>query len=525
MYRKQRVMISAAAAAVIGSLAIFASILWISWRESVTSEEAYAGGLAASLGTAAERMIVDTREMLAGLKDPGLTVCTPDHLRAMQDAGVSRPYVRAIGYWNANERVCGAGFVLEEGIRPPRADRIYDSGLIAWWPSPQTEIGGTRMFLMRYGDHDAAIDPRLLLQLGPAQERKAALWVEHLRMISAPPDAALPSPESLPPGVSLDQAHGRVLSRFSLNSILPIDVVASEPLNSVVARHAQSLTIGAALGLLMVGLWCYLVVRFSRYELSMEHLLRKALAAGQIHVHYQPVMDMITGVCVGAEALARWDLDGREAISPAVFIPVAEKTGLIHELTATVLTQAVRDMRKFLLEHPGASINVNLSPEDLKSERIVEVLNGCLDEAGLPASAIKLEITERALINTETSRALIRELRRRGHQIAIDDFGTGYSSLSYLESFELDILKIDKAFVDAIGTEAATSEVIIHVIKMAQALGLETVAEGVTDLAHVVWLIEHGVELGQGFLFSKPLSPGDFYEFFESHRARDLVAA
>ena len=525
MYRKHRVMISGAAAAVIGSLALLSLSLWISWRQSLTSEETYAGGLAASLGSAAERMIIDTRDMLAQLKDPGLTVCTPDHLRAMQEAGVSRPYVRAIGYWNANERVCGVGFVLEDGIRPPRADRIYDSGLIAWWPSAHTEVGGTRMFLMRYGDHDAAIDPRMLLELGPSHERKAALWVEHLRMTALPGDAVLPGPDSLPLGVSVDQVHGRVQSRFSQNSILPIDVVASEPLEGMVARHAQTLAIGTGLGLLMVGLWCYLVVRFSRYELSMEHLLRRALEAGEIHVHYQPVMDMVTGVCVGAEALARWDLDGREPVSPAVFVPVAEKTGLIHELTATVLKQAVRDMREFLLGHPGASINVNLSPEDLKSERIVEVLESCLDEAGLPASAVKLEITERALVNTETSRALIRELRSRGHQIAIDDFGTGYSSLSYLESFEVDILKIDKAFVDAIGTQAATSEVIVHVIKMAEALGLEAVAEGVTDLTHVVWLIERGVELGQGFLFSKPLSPGDFYEFFNSHRARNLVAA
>jgi sensor c-di-GMP phosphodiesterase-like protein len=124
------------------------------------------------------------------------------------------------------------------------------------------------------------------------------------------------------------------------------------------------------------------------------------------------------------------------------------------------------------------------------------------------------------LINSDTSRALIRNFRSLGHQIAVDDFGTGYSSLSYLQSFELDVLKIDKSFVDAIGTEAATSQVIVHVIEMAKSLGLATVAEGVQTPEQVVWLTAHGVTFGQGYLFSKPLSAGDFLEFFRSNQRR-----
>src|SRR5882757_4771477 len=504
MYRRQRVMISSAVAALTGSVVLFTSILWISWKESLTSEEAYAGGLATALGKPAERIILDTRDMLGQFNDLPAPRCSPEHVRAMQNAGVSLPYVRAIGYWRANERLCGIGFLAQDGLKPAHADRIYDNGVVAWWPSSQTEVGGTKMFLMRYGDHDAAIDPR---------------------MSAVPLDVVLPVPESLRIGVTVDHMHGVVFSRFAQNSILPIEVVASEPLNRVVSRHAQTLLTGAGLGLLMVGLWCYFVVRFSRYELSMAAQLRKALAASEIYVEYQPVMDMVSGYCVGAEALARWKLDDQESVGPATFIPVAEKAGLIQDVTAAVLRRAVRDMRELLLEHPGLSINLNLSPDDLKSDRIGNELKACLAEAELSPSTIKLEITERALVNTETSRSLIRDLRSRGHQIAIDDFGTGYSSLSYLQSFELDVLKIDKAFVDAIGTEAATSQVIVHVIEMAKSLGLETVAEGVTTLRHVAWLVEHGVDLGQGYLFSMPLSAGDFHEFFAAHRKRNLVAA
>lgn len=525
MYRKRRVMISSALAALAGSAVLLACTMWVSWKQSLTAEEAYAGGLAAALGRSAEHSIVDTRDMLAQLNGLGVEHCSPTHLRAMQDAGASRSYIRAVGFWQANERRCGIGFILKDGLRPSHADRIYESGVIAWWPSAETQIGGTRMFLMRYGDHDAAIDPRMLLDLGAAQNRRAALWVERLKMSALPADVVLPSPDSLPLGVTVDQAHGQLLSHFSENTIFPMEVVAAEPLNQVLNRNSQTLLTGAGLGLLMVGAWCYLVVRFSRYELSMATQLRKALSAGDIEVHYQPVIDMISGHCVGAEALARWDLDGKEPISPSVFVPLAEKAGFIQDLTSLVMRRAVRDMRELLLEHPRMSINLNLSPDDLKGERIGNELRACLEEAGLPASAIKLEITEQALVNTETSRSLIRELRRRGHQIAIDDFGTGYSSLSYLQSFELDVLKIDKAFVDAIGTEAATSHVIIHVIGMAKSLGLEAVAEGVETARHVAWLIEHGVALGQGFLFSRPLTIGDFHEFFIANENRERVAA
>jgi sensor c-di-GMP phosphodiesterase-like protein len=179
----------------------------------------------------------------------------------------------------------------------------------------------------------------------------------------------------------------------------------------------------------------------------------------------------------------------------------------------------VRELKQMFAKFPRMSVNLNLASDDLRNDRIGQELASILAAAHLAPGTIKLEITERALLNTDISRALIRDLRNHGHQVAVDDFGTGYSSLSYLQSFELDVLKIDKSFVDAIGTGAATSQVIVHVIEMAKSLGLGTVAEGVQTREQVEWLIAHGVTFGQGFLFSKPLSARDFLEFFgENHR-------
>jgi sensor c-di-GMP phosphodiesterase-like protein len=513
-------MIGSTLAALIGAAMLFASMVWLLWRESMASEEDYAGGLATSLGRNVEHIILDTRNLLAQFDRLPAARCSPAHLQALQDAAVSRPYIRAIGYWQASDRICGVGFLPHDALKPPRADRIYDNGVIAWWPSRHTQYGGVQLFVMRYGDHDVAIDPRLLLDLGPAGDRQAVLWVEKLRMSAVPWNISLPSPDALPLGITVDHSTQRVLSHFSRTSILPIDVVAVEPIESFWSRHSQAIATGAVLGLLLVASWCYLILRYSRHQLSLATELRQALSADRLQVHYQPVIELASGRCIGAEALARWVRENGEAVSPDVFIPVAEEAGLVQDVTLAVLKTAMRDLQRTLADYPGMSVNVNLAADDLRNDRIGIELAQCLATARLPPSAIKLEITERALINSDISRALIRNFRSLGHQVAVDDFGTGYSSLSYLQSFELDVLKIDKSFVDAIGTEAATSQVIVHVIEMAKSLGLDTVAEGVQTPEQVAWLTAHGVTFGQGYLFSKPLSIGEFLEFFRSNRRR-----
>ncbi|MCG8433173.1 MAG: EAL domain-containing protein, partial [Gammaproteobacteria bacterium] len=206
-----------------------------------------------------------------------------------------------------------------------------------------------------------------------------------------------------------------------------------------------------------------------------------------------------------------------EIVSPDVFIPVAEEAGLVPEITLAVLAATLRDLGNLLRENAELCINLNLAPEDLKSEKFGRAMAESLELAGVSAEHIKLEITERAMVNSDKSRKLIRDFRRRGHKVAIDDFGTGYSSLAYLETFELDTLKIDKSFVDAIGRDAVTSHVIGHVIEMAKSLRLETVAEGVESSEQASWLLEQGVEFGQGFLFSQPLPARRFRKFFSVH--------
>ena len=513
----------AALVALLGVVGLLGSMTWLLWSESIRAESAYEAGLATRLGRHAEHVLAQVRDLLNRFNQLDTPSCSKAQLDVLRNAAVSRPYIRGIGYWHASQRLCGVGFLPLNGIKPASADRIYPNGIVAWWPSRQTQVGDVQLFLMRYGDYSIAIDPRLLLGVDESTRREAGLWVEKLRMAAVPWNAKLPTPGSLAAGVSVNRDAGLVYSHFSHNGVLPIDVVAQEPIGNFWSRHASILILGAVFGLILIGLWVYLILRFSRYQLNPAAELRRALASARISVEYQPVIDMRDGHCVGAEALARWQRSPSDWVSPTVFIPLAEEAGLMRHITMTVMRTVIGDLKRMIEHSNSVSVNLNLSNDDLQTERLGQVLADQLDMAKLPARMIKLEITERALINSDSARAMIRELRSRGHEVAIDDFGTGYSNLSYLQSFDLDVLKIDKSFVDAIGTGAATSQVIEHVIDMAASLGLKTVAEGVETVEQQRWLIEHGVYYGQGYLFSKPLTLENFIVYLQQHAVREAA--
>ncbi|WP_461482049.1 EAL domain-containing protein [Porticoccus sp.] len=517
MARRDKIFLAILSTALLGSLVLCALLGWYLWRESVVAEEGRLETLSQQLGQQTEDAIIDARNVLDQLNNSTVEHCANEHLKLMQELAVARPYIRAIGYWRAADRLCGAGFIQGISFTPPRASRIYESGVIAWWPSAETEVGGVQLFLMRFGEHDLVIDPRLLLNADLPEQQMAGLWVEGLPMVTVPARAELPPLNALKLGLTVDRTNQRLISRFSLGTIFPIDIVALQPMSQFWQRYLPTLLSAGLLGLLLIPLWIYIVLRYSRQHLSLAAELRDAIVNNQIQVHYQPIVDMSSGRCSGAESLARWTREDGEMVGPDVFIPIAEEAGLATDLAKAMLRGILRELGSHLKAFPDLSVNLNLSAQDLETDRLLDYLETELRAADLPASAIKLEITERALIDNDLARRRIQTLRRRGHSIAIDDFGTGYSSLSYLESFELDTLKIDKAFVDAIETHAVTSSVIGHVIEMAKSLKLDIVAEGVESAHQVDWLLKQNVLLGQGYLFSKPLPARQFIAFHQRH--------
>ena len=246
---------------------------------------------------------------------------------------------------------------------------------------------------------------------------------------------------------------------------------------------------------------------------QLETELRLAVERDELTIAYQPVIDLSTEQIVGFEALARWNHATRGAISPASFIPLAEDTGTIIPLGRRMLHNACSEVaawsRSLGLREP-LSISVNVSGKQLEHLSFMGDVSRALEESRLPPHCLILEITETAVMR-ESAVMLLRlnHLKSLGVRLAIDDFGTGYSSLAYLRRFPVDVIKIDKAFVDGIVKGASDTALVQAIINLSQALGLRTVAEGIEYGKQHVVLKELGCQLGQGYLFSRPVSPAD----------------
>jgi sensor c-di-GMP phosphodiesterase-like protein len=280
------------------------------------------------------------------------------------------------------------------------------------------------------------------------------------------------------------------------------------------------LPIGAFIAMFIVAV----VVWLSRRRLSPLGELAIAIKNREFVVHYQPIIELRRGICVGGEALVRWRRPDGSLVRPDLFIPLAEESGLIMPITDQVVAAVISDLGKELVADRSLHVSINLSAADVNTGRILPTIKNTLDKAGIEARQIWIEATERGFMDIDQARATITRARQLGHPVAIDDFGTGYSNLQYLQGLPLDALKIDKSFVDTIGANAATSSVVSHIIDMAKALNLSLVAEGVETELQASYLIGRDVEFAQGWLFSKPLPADDFITFHRRHKEGRAVA-
>ncbi|HWH46085.1 MAG TPA: EAL domain-containing protein [Thermoleophilaceae bacterium] len=239
-------------------------------------------------------------------------------------------------------------------------------------------------------------------------------------------------------------------------------------------------------------------------RLRGERDLRRALARAEIHVAYQPQIRISDGTLAGVEALARWRHPERGAIPPSEFIPLAEETGLIGEVGELVLREACREARRW----ETLKVSVNFSPAQLLSHDPVAVVGSALEESGADPSRVCLEITEGVLMaDAPASTAALAGLRDLGVALAIDDFGTGWSSLSYLRRFPVSQLKIDASFVQGLGAQGSDDAIVAAMVGMADALGLDVVAEGVETDTQLAALRETGCDVVQGYLVGRPGGP------------------
>ena len=248
----------------------------------------------------------------------------------------------------------------------------------------------------------------------------------------------------------------------------------------------------------------------AKERMTLEHELRRALERDEFVVHYQPIWNLSnTNDMVGFEALVRWQHPLRGLVGPGSFISLAEETGIILDLGRLVLHRACSDLAKWRATDPAAqrlTMAVNLSNKQFMQYSLVEQVAAILEETGLPANRLKLEITEsNIMVNAESALVMLHRLKALGVQISIDDFGTGYSSLSYLQRFPVDTLKVDRSFISRLGLDPENHEIVRAIVALAHSLGLDVVAEGVEESEQAAMLQKLGCECVQGFFFSRPL--------------------
>ncbi|MBV9494220.1 MAG: EAL domain-containing protein, partial [Acidobacteria bacterium] len=250
-------------------------------------------------------------------------------------------------------------------------------------------------------------------------------------------------------------------------------------------------------------------------RITLEHGLRRALAAEEFMVHYQPIFDLRSGSVTGMEALLRWRHPELGNVPPATFIPLAESTGVMVPIGSWAMREACRQARAWHdagLKH--LSLAVNLSVQQLQSPDLLQRVGEILKETGLPPRLLELEITESsAMQNPETSIRTLYELKKLGLRISLDDFGTGHSSLAYLKRFPIDTLKIDQSFVRDINSDPDTAAIVTAIIAMAHSLRLKVIAEGVEFSDQAAFLRRYGCDQMQGYLIKPPVPSAEFLGF------------
>lgn len=262
-------------------------------------------------------------------------------------------------------------------------------------------------------------------------------------------------------------------------------------------------------------------------RMHLEIDMKRAIERKQIQLHYQPIISLETGHLAGFEALARWNHNGRGAISPAQFIPLAEETGLVGQLSHSLFREACEQMRYWREQFPlrqDCFISVNVSSKQVSHGGLIDELDKVLEESGLEPQYLRLEITETALVeNTRAASHTLAQLKKRRIKLCLDDFGKGFSSLNYLHRFPIDVLKIDRSFVRRLGANHGNDhhkkrpyEIVRTIVALAQILGMQVVAEGVEVSDQLNVLKDLGCEFGQGFLFSAAVEATDAVRFFET---------
>ena len=518
--RRQKIVALAVACASVVVLLSFWGSLHLSGMRAREVEQVRLQRVADIAMTRASKSFDEIGAALASVANLTMRPCSDEHIALMRQSTLESRGVAEIDYFEDGQLKCSSWGMPEKGshIALEKPEFTTENGVDVYPRTPPAAGKGRPMLGLFKDKHRVLVDPA------------------HLADIIADPDVQVAVATSGGKLLGSQNApNADLVGKLVRDKDNDPSIASADRMQAAVARKGELATVGLApessmhrqlrneqlyilpFGFLLAAVAISLLVWLTRSRLSLLGEMAQALKNREFIVHYQPLVRLKDGACVGAEALIRWPRPDGTMMRPDYFIPQAEESGLIEPITDQLVETVVREMRALLLAEPQLHIAINVCASDIQTGRLLGVLARALDGSGIGAGQIWLEATERGFIDVAAARDALERARAMGFSVAIDDFGTGYSSLAYLPNLPVDALKIDKSFIDTIGGETVTSSVTSHIIAMAQTLKLAIIAEGVETQLQADYLRVRDVEYGQGWLFSKALPPAQFIAYCRQH--------
>ena len=524
LVNRSRIIATALLLAALGALLPLAVAAYASWARAVSQEQSLLDGYAGRALRNVTNTLDQGRRAVTEMESWRGTPCSAEHVEQMRRIAINSRYAEQVGYLDNGQLRCSSWGVSANApgtplVQAPDAE-LPDGFRITLRTYPGITGGDPVTVLQRNNIYvlintsrlsDVIVDDRVQLGVAYGGKVVSTLRAADTDFIAAVAASTTPINDS------------RYLYAVARQDAWT--AVVLEPHGNLRTSLLKELLWLLPIAIIISCVIVALVIRLLRKRLSPLAELTIAVQQREFVVFYQPIINLTTGACIGAEALVRWRRPDGTMVPPDLFIPLAEESGLILPITDQVVETCVRDLRELLVVDRSLHVAINLSAKDITTGRFLSVVQKALEGTGIHNEQIWLEATERGFIDIEAASTNLAKARALGFGIAIDDFGTGYSSLQYLERLPTDALKIDKCFIAAIGRTVATSSVISHIIDMAKTVGLKVVAEGVETEAQAEYLKAHGVEFAQGWLYAKAMPVEDFLAFVRVEAWREVKGA
>lgn len=509
-----RPLLRSIASIALGALLGLGSGAWIGRATIKHQEQVETGLMAAAYIRRSDVIDEEAVNALRDIEQSDVPICSEADLVRLRNLVVASHFLKVASRLHERQLLCSSTLgVLDAPAKVAEPDFVTEHGRRIAMNAELYSVPGSRVLIIEEGtasvviNRDAyatLVDPRLDYMVVADYHGKRTVF-----MASGVPETALAS-QPFEPGRPLTVAGRQYEVRCSIQHAGCIAATLHE--REVI--HRSPVFIGFSLLGLIAGLGCGLAVSAALARMnSLGRKLRRALLRGDLEVVYQPIVRLSDRKHVGAEALLRWRDAHGQYISPDVFIAIAEQEGFISEVTRFVLKRVLSQLGEDLRQHPDFRVTVNMSVRDLLDSTFAPFVAQQMKSAGLPASNIGFEITERSTAEHAAIGRGIADLRSAGHCVYIDDFGADYSSLAYLAQLHVDAIKLDRSFTRALHAEVAGDSIAPQVVAMAKSLGLILVVEGVeTDEQAAFYLALDPAALSQGWLFSRPLSAGQLFD-------------